>query len=171
MVVCMSFLSPTQPSDDDEYASSSSSLLSSTASSSSSSSSSYTNSTATTISGYTHNLNPTKTSNPVAQDLFDASRVVQILNSMKRDPKTAISFFDRLKEQGFAALVRILCYWGLDRKLDAVFLEVIVGSRSLVFCRTCLENGVHFFILFIFDWLRSRSYLSTCFYLIVSFNL
>ena len=99
----MSFLSPTQPSDDDEYASSSSSLLSSTASSSSSSSSSYTNSTATTISGYTHNLNPTKTSNPVAQDLFDASRVVQILNSMKRDPKTAISFFDRLKEQGFAS--------------------------------------------------------------------
>ena len=168
----MSFLSPTQPSDDDEYASSSS-LLSSTASSSSSSSS-YTNSTATTISGYTHNLNPTKTSNLVAQDLFDASQVVQILNSMKRDPKTAISFFDRLKEQGFAALVRILCYWGLDRKLDAVFLEVIVGSRSLFFCRTCLENGVHFFILFIlfiFDWLRSRSYLSTCFYLIVSFNL
>ena len=102
MVVCMSFLSPTQPSDDDEYASSSS-LLSSTASSSSSSSSSYTNSTATTIFGYTHNLNPTKTSNPVAQDLFDASRVVQILNSMKRDPKTAISFFDRLKEQGYAS--------------------------------------------------------------------
>ena len=97
----MSFLSPTQPSDDDEYALSSS-LLSSTASSSSSSSS-YTNSTATTISGYTHNLNPTKTSNPVAQDLFDASRVVQILNSMKRDPKTTISFFDRLKEQGFAS--------------------------------------------------------------------
>uniref|UniRef100_A0A7N2LF08 Uncharacterized protein n=1 Tax=Quercus lobata TaxID=97700 RepID=A0A7N2LF08_QUELO len=74
---------PTQPSDDDEYASSSSSFLSSTASSSSSSS--YTNSTATTSSGYTHNLNPTKTSTPVAQDLFDASRVVQILNSMKRD--------------------------------------------------------------------------------------
>ena len=95
----MSFLSPTQPSDDDEYASSSL-LLSSTASSSSSS---YSNSSATTISGYTHNLNPTKTSNPVAQDLFDASQVVQILNSMKRDPKTAISFFDRLKEQGFAS--------------------------------------------------------------------
>ena len=96
----MSFLSPTQPSDDDEYASSSL-LLSSTASSSSSSS--YSNSSATTISGYTHNLNPTKTSNLVAQDLFDASQVVQILNSMKRDPKTTISFFDRLKEQGFAS--------------------------------------------------------------------
>ncbi|KAF3966709.1 hypothetical protein CMV_009214 [Castanea mollissima] len=129
----LAFLSPTQPSDDDEYASSSSS----SSLSSSTTSSSYANSTATDISGYTHNLNPTKTSTPVAQDLFDASRVVQILNSMKRDPKTAISFFDRLKEQGFAhdvstyaALVRILCYWGLDRKLDAVFLEVIVGSSN-----------------------------------------
>ncbi|XP_065637635.1 pentatricopeptide repeat-containing protein At2g26790, mitochondrial [Quercus suber] len=126
----LAFLNPTQSSDD-EYASSSSSLSSSTASSS------YANSTATDISGYTHNLNTTKTSTPVAQDLFDASRVVQILNSMERDPKTAISFFDRLKEQGFAhdvstyaALVRILCHWGLDRKLDAVFLEVIVGSSN-----------------------------------------
>ncbi|KAK7838944.1 pentatricopeptide repeat-containing protein [Quercus suber] len=121
----VAFLSPTQPSEDDEYASSSSL------------SSSYANSTATDISGYTHNLNPTKTSTPLAQGLFDASRVVQILNSMKRDPKTAISFFDRLKEQGFAhdvstyaALVRILCHWGLDRKSDAVFLEVIVGSSN-----------------------------------------
>ncbi|GMY37200.1 pentatricopeptide repeat-containing protein At2g26790, mitochondrial [Fagus crenata] len=116
------FLNPSQPSDDELYTSSSSSIASSS-------------STINAISSYTHNN--TKTSTPVAHDLFDTSKVVQIFNSLKKDPKTAISFFTRLKEQGFAhdastyaAFVRILCLWGLDRKLDAVFSELIVGSSN-----------------------------------------
>jgi pentatricopeptide repeat protein len=30
----------------------------------------------------------------------------------------------------YAALIKILCCWGLDRKLDAVFLELIPGSKK-----------------------------------------
>ncbi|KAE8653034.1 pentatricopeptide repeat-containing protein At2g26790, mitochondrial [Cucumis sativus] len=67
------------------------------------------------------------------------SKVVQVLESLRREPKIAFSFFCELEERGFqhnistyAALIRILCSWGLGRKLETLFLNLI-GSKKVEF--------------------------------------
>ncbi|KAI9115341.1 hypothetical protein K1719_013660 [Acacia pycnantha] len=68
---------------------------------------------------------------------IDTFKVVETLNCFSREPALALSFFRQVEEQGFrhnirtyAALIRILCYWGLDRKLDSLFLELISLSKE-----------------------------------------
>lgn len=76
--------------------------------------------------------------------------VTEMLNSLKEEPENALLFFHQLKESGFKhdvqtymAMVRTFCYWGMDMKLDSLFLEVIIcgekriwGLRFLI----CLRN-------------------------------
>ncbi|KAM5575285.1 hypothetical protein ABKV19_014301 [Rosa sericea] len=77
--------------------------------------------------------------NRLVADL-ETLEVVNKLNGFKSKPNSAFSLFRQLKEDGFqhnvltyCALVRILCYWRLDRKLDSLFSEVISGSRDVGF--------------------------------------
>lgn len=69
-------------------------------------------------------------------DNLDTMAVVEILNSLGRAPKSAFSFFHRVKEAGFehnvqtyVVLIKILCYWGLERKLDSLFHDLIAYSK------------------------------------------
>ncbi|KAM1004154.1 hypothetical protein ACFX2C_004381 [Malus domestica] len=71
---------------------------------------------------------------------LDTSGVVNNVNSLRNEPNLAISFFHRVKGDGFrhnvytySALIRILCYWGLDRKLDSLFVDLINCSKDLEF--------------------------------------
>lgn len=59
-------------------------------------------------------------------------KVVQILQNMKLEPISALSFFNNLKEKGFRhdarsylAMIKILCYWRMDRKLDCLLSDII----------------------------------------------
>ncbi|KAL0721732.1 hypothetical protein Bca4012_036331 [Brassica carinata] len=58
--------------------------------------------------------------------------LLRVLNSTKHDPNLALSFLRHLKENrvplnlnAYAALVRILSRWRLDRKLDSVLADLI----------------------------------------------
>ncbi|XLR25606.1 hypothetical protein S83_053506 [Arachis hypogaea] len=58
-----------------------------------------------------------------------------IVKSLHNDPSLAFSFFTQLEQQQFvgfpenistyAAIIRIFCYWGLNRRLNSVFLDLI----------------------------------------------
>ncbi|KAK3029923.1 hypothetical protein RJ639_039783 [Escallonia herrerae] len=71
----------------------------------------------------------------------DTYKVCELLNKLRREPTVAISLFTQLKEQGFRhdvstymAFIRILCQFGMDRRLDSVLLEVInAKERELGF--------------------------------------
>ena len=60
-------------------------------------------------------------------------------------------------------------HWACYQEKFILKFTISYGPKSLFFCRTCLESGAHFFIIFTIDWLRLRNYLSICFYLLVSF--
>ncbi|XP_013637144.1 PREDICTED: pentatricopeptide repeat-containing protein At2g26790, mitochondrial [Brassica oleracea var. oleracea] len=67
--------------------------------------------------------------------------LLRVLNSAKDDPNLALSFLRQLKQNGvplnlnaYAALVRILSRWRLDRKLDSVLVEVITNEEERGFC-------------------------------------
>ncbi|KAJ4849629.1 hypothetical protein Tsubulata_017738 [Turnera subulata] len=71
---------------------------------------------------------------------LNSVRAVEALNSLRKDPVLAFSLFNQLKEGGFshdvysyAAVVKILCVWGLNRKLDSVLLEIIRKKKDLDF--------------------------------------
>ncbi|KAF8111135.1 hypothetical protein N665_0076s0131 [Sinapis alba] len=62
--------------------------------------------------------------------------LLRVLNSAKDDPNLALSFLNQLKQNGvslnvnsYAALVRILSHWRLDRKLDSVLVELIRNDK------------------------------------------
>ncbi|KAF3662493.1 putative protein UXT -like protein [Capsicum annuum] len=67
--------------------------------------------------------------------------VTEMLNSLREEPNDALSFFRQLKESGFKhdiqtymGIIRIFCYWGMNMKLDSLFLEVInAGKEGLGF--------------------------------------
>ncbi|KAF4369246.1 hypothetical protein F8388_022902 [Cannabis sativa] len=69
---------------------------------------------------------------------LDSFRVVEILRSLRAEPDLAIAFFHRSKEEAgfrheisaYVELVKILCYWGLDRKLDSLFRDIILPSKE-----------------------------------------
>ncbi|KAL1207725.1 putative pentatricopeptide repeat-containing protein [Cardamine amara subsp. amara] len=51
--------------------------------------------------------------------------VLRVLTSMKNDPCFALSFLKRIERNGvlpsvkaYATVIRIVCSWGLDKKLD-----------------------------------------------------
>ncbi|XP_057719373.1 pentatricopeptide repeat-containing protein At2g26790, mitochondrial-like [Arachis stenosperma] len=63
-----------------------------------------------------------------------------IVKSLQNDPSLAFSFFTQLKQQQFvgflenistyAAIIRIFCYWDLNRRMDSVFLDLIALSKQ-----------------------------------------
>ncbi|XP_015969524.1 pentatricopeptide repeat-containing protein At2g26790, mitochondrial-like [Arachis duranensis] len=63
-----------------------------------------------------------------------------IVKSLQNNPSLAFSFFTQLKQQQFvgfpenistyAAIIRIFCYWGLNRRLTFVFLDLIALSKQ-----------------------------------------
>ncbi|XP_047252357.1 pentatricopeptide repeat-containing protein At2g26790, mitochondrial-like [Capsicum annuum] len=67
--------------------------------------------------------------------------VTEMLNSLREEPNDALSFFRQLKDSGFKhdiqtymGIIRIFCYWGMNMKLDSLFLEVInAGKEGLGF--------------------------------------
>ncbi|CAK9183949.1 unnamed protein product [Ilex paraguariensis] len=67
---------------------------------------------------------------------LNTHQVIQILNDLRKEPSLALSFFSQLKKHGFKhdvgtymAIIRILCSWGMDRRLDSILFEVI-GSKN-----------------------------------------
>ncbi|KAI4332052.1 hypothetical protein L6164_016992 [Bauhinia variegata] len=68
---------------------------------------------------------------------LDTFRVVEELNRLRLEPTVALNFFRQVKVLGFqhnistyAAVIRILCYWGLDRKLNSLFVELIALAKQ-----------------------------------------
>ncbi|PHU08124.1 hypothetical protein BC332_24613 [Capsicum chinense] len=67
--------------------------------------------------------------------------VTEMLNSLREEPNDALSFFRQLKDSGFKhdiqtymGIIRIFCYWGMNMKLDSLFLEVVnAGKEGLGF--------------------------------------
>ncbi|CAL9214900.1 unnamed protein product [Arabidopsis halleri] len=58
--------------------------------------------------------------------------VLRVLNSMKDDPYLALSFLKRIEGnvalpsvQAYATVIRIVCGWGLDQKLDTFLVELV----------------------------------------------
>ncbi|KAG7596944.1 Tetratricopeptide-like helical domain superfamily [Arabidopsis suecica] len=58
--------------------------------------------------------------------------VLRVLNSMKDDPYLALSFLKRIEGnvtlpsvQAYATVIRIVCGWGLDKKLDTFLFELV----------------------------------------------
>ncbi|XVE70077.1 hypothetical protein DITRI_Ditri10aG0042900 [Diplodiscus trichospermus] len=87
-------------------------------------------------------INSTPNMNHYSNQFFDLHRVevVQTLNSLRKQPGKALSFFNQLKEDGFShhvctyvAIVRILCSCGWDRKLNYLLLEIIRKDKCLGF--------------------------------------
>ncbi|KAL2557875.1 Pentatricopeptide repeat-containing protein [Forsythia ovata] len=63
---------------------------------------------------------------------LSSNGVIEILNNLKKEPIFALSFFYQLKERGFLhdvwtymEIIKILCYWGMNRKLVCLLSEVI----------------------------------------------
>lgn len=84
---------------------------------------------------------------------FDSSKVTLHLNNLRKSPSLALSCFHQLKECGFQhdvctymAIIRILCYWGMDIKLHYVLLDVIepeiehLGFEVSDLCDALLEG-------------------------------
>ncbi|CAI0442364.1 unnamed protein product [Linum tenue] len=68
---------------------------------------------------------------------LDCSRVRHRLHVMRKEPFLALSFFHQLKRGGFvhdvytyAAMIRILCFWNLDRKLNSMLSELVNNERE-----------------------------------------
>lgn len=66
-----------------------------------------------------------------------SSRVIEILHNLRKNPSAALQCFVQFKEHGFkpdtgtyVAIIRILSYWGCDRRLDSILLEVIKSKRE-----------------------------------------
>ncbi|CAK7325185.1 unnamed protein product [Dovyalis caffra] len=85
----------------------------------------------------THDQNHLTTSHSLE---LDRVKVAEALNSLRKEPLAAFSLFKELKQEGcshdvyaYAAIVRILCCWGMGRKLDSVLLELIRKERGLDF--------------------------------------
>ncbi|KAF7824820.1 pentatricopeptide repeat-containing protein [Senna tora] len=64
-------------------------------------------------------------------------KVVETLNRLQREPSLAWDFFQQVKKQGFqhnistyGVLIRILCYWGMDTRLDSLFVDLIALSET-----------------------------------------
>ncbi|KAL1220045.1 putative pentatricopeptide repeat-containing protein [Cardamine amara subsp. amara] len=58
--------------------------------------------------------------------------VLRVLSSMKEDPYLALSFLKQIEGNGalpsvkaYATVIRIVCIWGFDKKLDPFFVELI----------------------------------------------
>ncbi|CAN4122138.1 unnamed protein product [Withania somnifera] len=63
--------------------------------------------------------------------------VTEMVNSLRDEPNDALLLFRKLKENGFKhdvqsymAMIRMFCYWGMDMKLDGLFLEVINSRKE-----------------------------------------
>lgn len=68
------------------------------------------------------------------------SEVVNKLDSFRKDPGAALTFFELLKARGFrhnvhtyAAIVRILCYCGRQKKLESLLRELVQKMNDLNF--------------------------------------
>ncbi|GAB4855195.1 hypothetical protein Ancab_023820 [Ancistrocladus abbreviatus] len=67
----------------------------------------------------------------------DHKQVVEKLNNLRREPKQALLYFSQVKDRGFphnvetyVAIIKILCAWGWDRKLDALLVEIIQSNEK-----------------------------------------
>ncbi|KAK1568836.1 hypothetical protein Q3G72_029479 [Acer saccharum] len=70
----------------------------------------------------------------------NTTKVVETLNRLKKKPIDALSYFDNLKKEGFlhdvctyAAIVRILCRFRLNKELDLIFLQIIRKQNNVEF--------------------------------------
>ncbi|KAL9262138.1 Pentatricopeptide repeat-containing protein [Drosera capensis] len=68
---------------------------------------------------------------------LDNKEVVEVLRGLRRDPRAALVYFARVKGQGFrhgvetyVAMMRILCSWGWERKLDDLLMEIIRSDEN-----------------------------------------
>ncbi|CAH2037853.1 unnamed protein product [Thlaspi arvense] len=76
--------------------------------------------------------------------------VLRVLTSMRDDPYLALSFLKRIQGNGalpsvqaYAAVIRILCSWSLDEKLDPLFVELIrKGDEGRGFSVADLLNAI-----------------------------
>ncbi|KAK0595990.1 hypothetical protein LWI29_011755 [Acer saccharum] len=71
---------------------------------------------------------------------LSTNEVLETLNGLRKKPKEALSFFQKLKTIGFshdfytyAAIVRILCHCGWDRRFDSMVLELVRKENELDF--------------------------------------
>uniref|UniRef100_A0A2P2IYJ0 Pentatricopeptide repeat-containing protein At2g26790 n=1 Tax=Rhizophora mucronata TaxID=61149 RepID=A0A2P2IYJ0_RHIMU len=90
-----------------------------------------------TVYTHKHNLISSCFAELDTVETVDTFKVVETLNRLRAEPRLAFDFFNQIKESGFhhdartyAAIIRVLCFWGLDRKLDSVLLEVVGKGRN-----------------------------------------
>ncbi|XP_073222146.1 uncharacterized protein [Cicer arietinum] len=96
-------------------------------------------STSLALSSYsdTHFTKPSNFSSFDSDITSNTFQVLQKLYFLRNNPSQALSYFTQLNQQGFsynistyAAIIRIMCYWGWLRKLDSLFLDVIAHSKQ-----------------------------------------
>ncbi|CAF2164169.1 pentatricopeptide repeat-containing protein At2g26790, mitochondrial [Brassica napus] len=89
------------------------------------------------LSDSEHHVNNNHLSFDFNLSKINQTGLLRVLHSAKDDPNLALSFLRHLKQNGvpltvnaYAALVRILSRWRLDRKLDSVLVEVITNEEE-----------------------------------------
>ncbi|CAL1386043.1 unnamed protein product [Linum trigynum] len=67
---------------------------------------------------------------------LDSDGVVHYLQNVRQDPIHALSFFNQLRTGGFvhdvytyAAMIRILSFWNLDRELNSLLSELLIQMK------------------------------------------
>uniref|UniRef100_A0A6N2NJA5 Pentacotripeptide-repeat region of PRORP domain-containing protein n=1 Tax=Salix viminalis TaxID=40686 RepID=A0A6N2NJA5_SALVM len=90
-------------------------------------------STSTTTPAITH-TDPAK--NDDQQQPLQSHKIVDTLYSLKNQPHLAFSIFSHLKHPdipAYAAIIRILCHWGLHKMLHSIFLHLHHNNNDFSF--------------------------------------
>ncbi|KAJ6766856.1 TETRATRICOPEPTIDE-LIKE HELICAL DOMAIN-CONTAINING PROTEIN-RELATED [Salix purpurea] len=90
-------------------------------------------STSTTTPAITH-TDPAK--NDDQQQPLQSHKIVDTLYNLKNQPHLAFSIFSHLKHPdipAYAAIIRILCHWGLHKMLHSIFLHLHHNNNDFSF--------------------------------------
>nr|GMD33928.1 pentatricopeptide repeat-containing protein At2g26790, mitochondrial-like [Ipomoea batatas] len=85
------------------------------------------------------NSNGNVSSSTLVQDFSKVNSygAAEMLYKLRNEPNSALSYFRQIKECGFqydldtyVAIIRILCHWGMNIRLDSILLEVIKSEKE-----------------------------------------